>query len=100
MSRSSANRSPSCSYTAERKPTGPVAEAGTAHVNDRNGTTIVAAAGNDELEVVSLGLLDTPADLTPLLDRPRIRTVDALPGTLTDRGRSAGFQGWSTCRRV
>jgi cell wall assembly regulator SMI1 len=68
----------------EGEPTGPVAGAHTAHVNDRNGTTVAAAAEDPDLEVVSLGLLDAPVDLTPLLDRPRIRTLDAPPGTLAD----------------
>lgn len=77
----------------EGEPTGPVGGAGTAHVNDRNGTTVAAAASNAELEVVSLGLLDAPADLTPLLDRPRVRTLDALPGTLADPRQAARFPG-------
>lgn len=77
----------------EGEPTGPVADAHTAHVNDRNGVTVAQAASDDDLEVVSLGLLDTPADLTPLLDRPRIRTLDAAPGTLADPRQVARFPG-------
>nr|WP_246401979.1 SMI1/KNR4 family protein [Jiangella mangrovi] len=77
----------------EGEPTGPVADAHTAHVNDRNGVTVAQAASDDDLEVVSLGLLDAPADLTPLLDRPRIRTLDAPPGTLADPRQAARFPG-------
>lgn len=77
----------------EGEPTGPVSDAGTAHINDRNGVSIPQAAANDALEVVSLGLLDAPADLTPLLDRPRIRTLDAMAGTLADPRQAARFPG-------
>lgn len=73
----------------EGEPTGLVSGAGTAHVNDRNG--VAQAAANDDLEVVSLGLLDASADLTPLLDRALIRTIDASPGTLDDPWQISRF---------
>ncbi|MGA5540621.1 SMI1/KNR4 family protein [Mycobacterium sp. NPDC051198] len=64
--------------------TGPVHRAGTAYINDRPGNTIADAAQKADLEVLSLGTLDTPADLGPLLDHPQIRTIDANPGALVD----------------
>ncbi|MBN3512001.1 SMI1/KNR4 family protein [Mycolicibacterium septicum] len=64
--------------------TGPVYRAGTASINDRPGNTIANAAHRVDLEVLSLGTLDTPVDLGPLLDHPHLRTIDALPGTLVD----------------
>ncbi|MFN3006331.1 SMI1/KNR4 family protein [Mycolicibacterium wolinskyi] len=64
--------------------TGPSSRAGTAYINDGPGNTIADAAQKVDLEVLSLGTLDIPADLGPLLDHPRIRTIDANPGTLAD----------------
>ena len=64
--------------------TGPIRDATTAHVNDGTGITITDAAQEADLEVLSLGRLDKPVDLSPLLDHPRIRTINAGPGTLTD----------------
>ncbi|MCV7068677.1 SMI1/KNR4 family protein [Mycolicibacterium farcinogenes] len=64
--------------------TGPVHRAGTAYINDGPGNTIADAAHKAGLEVLSIGTLDTPADLGPLLDHPRIRTISAIPGVLVD----------------
>lgn len=77
----------------EGETTGPVVGAATAHVNDRNGVSIAEAAANHDLEVVSLGLLDDPVDLAPLLDRPGIRTVASGPGTLAEPRQLTRFPG-------
>lgn len=64
--------------------TGPAGGTATVYVNDGTGNTIADAAQKTDLEVLSLGRLDSPVDLGPLLDHPRIRTIDAAAGTLAD----------------
>jgi cell wall assembly regulator SMI1 len=44
----------------------------------------VAEAASPELEVLMLGVVDTPQSLAAVAASPRLRTLEAYPGTLTD----------------
>lgn len=63
---------------------GPVRDAATARVNDGTDDTLAELAHRSDLEVLRLCRLTSPIDLSPLLDHPRIRTIDAAAGTLAD----------------
>lgn len=71
--------------THEIRPVQHVAE-GLPAVAAVNRVTIpsVAEAASPELQVLGLGVLDTPQSLAPVAGSPKLRTLVAYPGTLAD----------------
>lgn len=46
--------------------------------------TVADLAHETDLEVLQIGVVDEPVDLTPILGLPKVRTVVARPGSLAD----------------